>query len=98
MKWTNIDLVRKLCDVVDELLGRPAGSGQQLITFVKDRPGHDQRYAIDAGKIKAELGWEPQVQVEEGLRRTAQWYLENNTWLEHVTSGAYQDYYKQQYE
>ncbi len=97
-EWTNLALVHQLCDVVDELLGRPAGSARELITFVKDRPGHDQRYAIDASKIKAELGWKPKVQVAEGLRRTAQWYLDNNEWLERVTSGAYQDYYKQQYQ
>ncbi|MCB0631989.1 MAG: dTDP-glucose 4,6-dehydratase [Saprospiraceae bacterium] len=94
---TNLELVYALCDIVDDLLVRPAGTSRQLITFVKDRPGHDQRYAIDAGKIKQELGWEPSVSVEEGLAKTAAWYLEQTDWLEHVTSGAYQEYYKQHY-
>ncbi len=96
-EWKNIDLVQQLCDVVDELLQRPAGTSRQLITFVKDRPGHDRRYAIDASKIHRELGWAPAMQAQEGLRRTAQWYLENTAWLERVTSGAYQQYYEQQY-
>ncbi len=94
----NIDLVHTLCDLMDELLQRPAGTSRQLITFVKDRPGHDRRYAIDASKLKRELGWEPTVQPEEGLRLTAQWYLDNNEWLEHVTSGEYQRYYETQYD
>jgi dTDP-glucose 4,6-dehydratase len=97
-EWRNIDLVRSLCRVINELLDRPAGTSEQLITFVKDRPGHDQRYAIDAGKLKAELGWEPSVQAEEGLRKTAAWYLSHTDWLDHVTSGAYQDYYRLHYE
>jgi len=96
-EWKNIDLVYQLCDVMDGLLDRPAGSSRRLITFVKDRPGHDRRYAIDASKVKRELGWAPTVQAEEGLRRTAGWYLENTDWLERVTSGAYQHYYEQQY-
>ena len=96
-EWKNIDLVHDLCDVMDELLDRPKGSSRQLITFVKDRPGHDRRYAIDASKIKKELGWEPSVQAEEGLRKTAEWYLANEGWLERVTSGAYRDYYVKQY-
>lgn len=96
-EWKNIDLVHQLCDVMDELLGREKGASRQLITFVKDRPGHDRRYAIDATKIKNELGWEPEIQAEEGLIRTAKWYLENTDWLENVTSGAYQQYYKEQY-
>ncbi|WP_367390523.1 dTDP-glucose 4,6-dehydratase [Lewinella sp. LCG006] len=95
---SNLDLVHQLCDVVDELLGRSEGSSRKLITFVKDRPGHDQRYAIDASKIKAELGWEPTIGVEEGLKRTAKWYLDNTEWLERVTSGAYREYYAQQYQ
>jgi len=96
-EWQNIDLVRELCDTVDGLLGRRVGSAQELITFVKDRPGHDKRYAIDATKIKEELGWEPAVQPEEGMRKTAQWYLDNADWMERVTTGAYQQYYEKQY-
>ena len=96
-EWKNIDLVQQLCDIMDELLTRPAGTSRQLITFVKDRPGHDRRYAIDASKLKNELGWEPTVKSEEGFRETARWYLENDAWLQHVRSGAYQQYYEQQY-
>lgn len=96
-EWQNIDLVRVLCDTVDGLLGRRVGQAQELITFVKDRPGHDKRYAIDATKIKDELGWEPAVQPEEGMKQTAQWYLDNAEWMERVTSGAYQQYYEKQY-
>jgi len=97
-EWKNIDLVRLLCRIMDELLKKPEGTAEKLITFVKDRPGHDRRYAIDAGKLKKELGWEPGIQAEEGLKKTAQWYLENTEWLEHVTSGAYKEYYKKMYE
>lgn len=97
-EWKNIDLVRLLCKVMDEALGRTPGSSEQLITFVKDRPGHDKRYAIDATKIKSELGWEPAVFMEEGLKRTVNWYLTNQEWMEGVTSGAYQSYYEEQYE
>ena len=96
-EWQNIDLVRELCDTVDGLLGRRVGEAQESITFVKDRPGHDKRYAIDATKIKDELGWEPAVQPAEGMKETAQWYLDNAEWMERVTSGAYQDYYEKQY-
>ncbi len=96
-EWKNIDLVKALCQIMDELLGKEKGSSEQLITFVKDRPGHDRRYAIDASKLKNELGWEPKIQAEEGLKMTAQWYLENTDWLERVTSGAYQDYYNEMY-
>ncbi len=96
-EWQNIDLVRELCDTVDGLLGRRVGEAQESITFVKDRPGHDKRYAIDATKIKDELGWEPAVQPEQGMRETAQWYLDNSEWMERVTSGAYQKYYEKQY-
>lgn len=96
-EWQNIDLVRELCDTVDGLLGRRIGEAQESITFVKDRPGHDKRYAIDASKIKDELGWEPAVQPEQGMRETAQWYLDNSDWMDRVTSGAYQQYYEKQY-
>lgn len=96
-EWTNLALVHTLCDLMDDLLDRPTGSSRALITFVKDRPGHDRRYAIDASKIKRELGWTPTIQAEEGLRKTAEWYLANREWVEHVTSGEYQNYYKEQY-
>ena len=96
-EWTNIDLVKLLCKVMDEKLGREEGSSEKLITYVKDRPGHDKRYAIDAGKINKELGWEPSLQFEEGLRKTVDWYLSNQEWLDSVTSGEYQNYYKEQY-
>ncbi len=96
-EWKNIDLVQQLCDIVDELLGRPPGESRRLITFVRDRPGHDRRYAIDASKLSHELGWQPLVEPVEGLRLTAQWYLENTDWLEHVTSGEYKHYYERQY-
>ncbi len=96
-EWKNIDLVEKLCDILDEFLNRPAGTARQLITFVKDRPGHDRRYAIDASKLKRELGWEPSIRFEEGFRQTAQWYLEHTEWLHHVLSGEYQRFYDEQY-
>ena len=82
---------------MDEKLGREQGSAEKLITYVKDRPGHDKRYAIDAGKINKELGWEPSLQFEEGLSKTVDWYLNNQEWLDRVTSGEYQNYYKEQY-
>ena len=97
-EWKNIDLVEVLCDIMDELLGREPGSSRRLITFVKDRPGHDRRYAIDASKLKNELGWQPSIRAEEGFRETARWYLENEEWLLRVSSGEYQQYYEQQYE
>lgn len=96
-EWKNIDLVQQLCDIMDELLLRSAGTSRQLITFVKDRPGHDRRYAIDASKLMQELEWQPEVQASEGLRLTAKWYLENEAWLEKVTSGAYLHYYEKHY-
>ncbi len=96
-EWKNIDLVFLLCDTMDELLGKPAGTSRELITYVTDRAGHDLRYAIDAGKLKRDLGWEPSLQFEEGLRKTIQWYLANQEWLDHVTSGAYQKYYAGMY-
>ncbi|WP_026710240.1 dTDP-glucose 4,6-dehydratase [Flavobacterium filum] len=96
-EWKNIDLVRLLCQKMDEKLNRPKGTSEQLITFVKDRPGHDLRYAIDATKMNKELGWKPSVTFEEGLSLTIDWYLTHQEWLTHVTSGAYQQYYQKQY-
>lgn len=96
-EWTNIDLIKLLVEKMDRKLGRATGESLPLITFVKDRPGHDKRYAIDATKINKELGWKPSVTFEEGLEETIDWYLNNSEWLENVTSGAYQKYYEQQY-
>jgi dTDP-glucose 4,6-dehydratase len=96
-EWKNLDLVKLLIKLMDEKLGRPAGTSEVLITYVKDRPGHDLRYAIDASKISKELGWSPSVTFEEGLSATIDWYLENTEWLQHVTSGNYQKYYEEQY-
>ncbi len=96
-EWQNIELIHLLCTQMDQKLGRAAGTSAQLITYIKDRPGHDRRYAIDATKIKKELGWEPSVTFEEGLSITIDWYLENENWLNNVTSGQYQSYYEQQY-
>ena len=96
-EWQNIDLVKELCRQMDEKLGREKGESEELITFVKDRPGHDLRYAIDANKIHNELGWSPSVTFEQGLGLTIDWYLENQEWLNHVTSGDYQKYYDDQY-
>lgn len=97
-EWKNIDLVKELCKQMDEKLGRELGTSEQLITFVKDRPGHDLRYAIDAGKINKELGWKPSVTFEEGLSKTIDWFLANEDWLNRVTSGDYQKYYDNQYK
>ncbi|HEY0045750.1 MAG TPA: dTDP-glucose 4,6-dehydratase [Flavobacterium sp.] len=96
-EWQNIDLVKLLCNILDKKLGREEGSSSNLITYVKDRPGHDLRYAIDASKINRELGWSPSVTFEEGLDKTVDWYLNNETWLKNVTSGAYKNYYTAQY-
>jgi dTDP-glucose 4,6-dehydratase len=96
-EWKNIDLIRVICRVMDKKLGRPEGESEKLITFVKDRAGHDLRYAIDATKLKKELGWEPSLQFEEGIEKTIDWYLENKEWLNNVTSGDYQKYYEEQY-
>jgi dTDP-glucose 4,6-dehydratase len=96
-EWTNIALVKLLCELMDKKLGNAPGTSEQLITYVKDRPGHDRRYAIDASKINKELGWTPSVTFEEGLAQTIDWYFANTEWLEHVTSGEYQQYYAQQY-
>ena len=95
---TNLQLVKLLCDVMDKKLNRPEGSSEKLITFVKDRPGHDQRYAIDAKKLKSELGWTPKASFNKGLEKTVDWYLANKTWLANVTSGAYREYYTELYE
>lgn len=97
-EWKNIDLIQLLCKIMDKKLGRPEGTSAQLITFVKDRAGHDLRYAIDATKLNKELGWEPSLQFEEGLEKTVDWYLENEAWLNNVTSGNYQQYYNEQYQ
>ncbi len=96
-EWKNIDLVEKLCDIMDEKLNRPQGTARELITFVRDRPGHDRRYAIDASKLRDNLGWTPSVKFEEGFRMTIDWYLNNKTWVDNVTSGEYQRYYEGQY-
>lgn len=96
-EWKNIDIVRLLCQKMDQKLGRATGTSEQLITFVKDRAGHDLRYAIDASKIQAELGWEPSLQFEEGIEKTIDWYLTNQEWLDNVTSGNYQKYYDAHY-
>jgi len=95
-EWKNIDLVKILCQQMDQKLGRASGCSEKLITYVKDRPGHDLRYAIDASKINKELGWSPTVTFEEGLSETIDWYLNNEDWLENIASGIYQNYYKQQ--
>ncbi|WP_183579067.1 dTDP-glucose 4,6-dehydratase [Mucilaginibacter sp. X5P1] len=97
-EWQNINLVHVLCKQMDEKLGREAGTSAKLITYVKDRPGHDLRYAIDASKINKELGWSPSVTFEEGLSATIDWFLSNKTWLNNITSGAYAHYYETQYE
>lgn len=96
-EWTNIALIKLMCRKMDKKLGRQDGESEKLITYVKDRAGHDLRYAIDATKIKRELGWEPSLQFEEGIEKTIDWYLENEGWLNNVTSGDYQKYYEQQY-
>jgi len=96
-EWKNIDLIHLLCDLMDQKLGREEGSSGKLIEFVKDRAGHDHRYAIDASKIEKELGWRPSVTFEEGLSKTIDWYLHNSHWLKSVTSGAYKQYYEKQY-
>jgi dTDP-glucose 4,6-dehydratase len=96
-EWKNIDIVHLVCELMDQKLGRTKGESAQLITFVKDRAGHDLRYAIDANKIMKELGWEPSLQFAEGLEKTIDWYLANEKWLDDVTSGNYQKYYEGQY-
>lgn len=96
-EWTNLNLIHLLCKLMDEKLKRPKGSSEKLITYVKDRAGHDRRYAIDAGKLNKELGWEPSVTFEQGLEKTLDWYLSNGEWLDNVTSGSYQEYYQKMY-
>jgi dTDP-glucose 4,6-dehydratase len=96
-EWTNIDLIRLMCRILDGKLNRPAGSCEKLITFVKDRAGHDLRYAIDSSKLQNELGWKPSLVFEEGLEKTVDWYLANQAWMDNVTSGDYQKYYDTQY-
>lgn len=96
-EWRNIDIVHLVCDLMDRRLGNPEGESRKLITFVADRPGHDRRYAIDASKIKRELGWEPSYTFERGIAETIDWYLENRDWVEKVTSGEYRQYYEAQY-
>ena len=97
-EWKNIDLVKLLCNLMDTKLSRKSGTSEKLISFVKDRPGHDLRYAIDATKINRDLGWKPTVTFEEGLAKTIDWYFDNSEWLKNVTSGEYQNYYKSQYK
>jgi dTDP-glucose 4,6-dehydratase len=96
-EWTNIDVIRLLCRIMDKKLNRAEGANEKLITFVKDRAGHDLRYAIDSTKLQNELGWKPSLQFEEGLTKTVDWYLANEDWLNNVTSGAYANYYEGQY-
>jgi dTDP-glucose 4,6-dehydratase len=96
-EWKNIDLIHTLCRIMDKKLNRPDGDAEKLITFVKDRQGHDLRYAIDATKIEKELGWTPSLQFEEGLEKTVDWFIENQQWIENITSGSYQNYYNDQY-
>ena len=96
-EWKNIDLIKVMIKIVDRMLGREEGSSDKLITYVKDRAGHDLRYAIDSSKLKNELGWEPSLQFEEGIEKTVKWYLENKEWMDNVASGDYQEYYKKMY-
>jgi dTDP-glucose 4,6-dehydratase len=96
-EWKNIDLIHLLCKIMDTKLNRTQGTSSGLITFVKDRAGHDLRYAIDSSKLQKELGWKPSLQFEEGLEKTVDWYLSNEEWLNNVTSGAYKEYYTAQY-
>ena len=97
-EWTNIDLIHSLCKIMDKKLGREDGESAELITFVKDRAGHDLRYAIDSSKIQNELGWKPSLQFEEGLDKTVDWYLANSEWMNHILSGDYEKYYEEQYQ
>ena len=96
-EWKNIDIIKMVINTVDRLLGRKEGEALNLITYVIDRLGHDARYAIDSTKLQRELGWEPSLQFEEGIEKTVRWYLDNQEWLDNVTSGAYQSYYEKMY-
>ena len=96
-EWKNIDLIKVVIRTVDRMLGNPEGHSDRLITFVTDRAGHDMRYAIDSRKLQRELGWEPSLQFEEGIERTVRWYLDNQDWMDHITSGAYERYYEEMY-
>ena len=97
-EWKNIDLIRVIVRTVDRLLGNPEGTSEKLITHVTDRAGHDMRYAIDSRKLKRELGWEPSLQFEQGIEKTVQWYLQNQKWMDDITSGEYQEYYQSMYK
>lgn len=97
-EWKNIDLIKVIVRTVDRLLGNPEGESERLITYVTDRAGHDLRYAIDSRKLKNELGWEPSLQFEEGIEKTVRWYLENQEWMDHITSGEYEKYYESMYK
>lgn len=97
-EWKNIDLIKVIIRTVDRLLGREEGTSEALITYVTDRAGHDLRYAIDSNKLKNELGWEPSLQFEEGIEKTVRWYLDNQAWMDNITSGEYEDYYKSMYK
>lgn len=97
-EWKNIDIIKVVINTVDRLLGRKEGEDMDLITYVTDRPGHDMRYAIDSTKLQKELGWEPSLQFEEGIEETVKWYLDNQEWMDNVTSGDYQKYYEEMYK
>ena len=97
-EWKNIDLIRVMIRTADRILGRKEGESEKLITYVTDRAGHDLRYAIDSTKLKSELGWEPSLQFEEGVEKTIKWYLENQDWVDNITSGDYEKYYKEMYQ
>lgn len=96
-EWTNIELIKVICKAMDKKLGREAGTSEKLITFVKDRAGHDLRYAIDSSKLMSELGWEPSLQFEEGIEKTINWYMDHQEWMDNITSGDYQKYYDEMY-